>query len=189
MTTFATADQIARAVVAASRLVGADPIQTVDGRHFARGQAEPRARLIAFAALTSALPKANVSAIARGLGYTYKGSVVRQKVGKDSWWRNDLVAAVAEAVMPRGCAPVAPVTEAPKPAAQEPLRRTFAPGARIIDRRSRGVVHLGEPPLERSALVRREPEPTEDSLSREFGSRRPKPVTLPRLACLERGDP
>ena len=98
---FATANQIARAIVAASCVVGADPLDVADKAN-AGGHNTPisRARYLAFAALRDVLPKCDQWAIARGLGFKSNSAVSNLRATRklSAWWREDWVAEIAAAI-------------------------------------------------------------------------------------------
>ncbi|MBB4199084.1 hypothetical protein CCR94_16430 [Rhodoblastus sphagnicola] len=138
MVEFATADRIARAVVAAARLTGADPLTLYEVR---TGASSPmaRARTIAFVALREALPDLRVVAIERMLGLA-RGSAsnVQKYRASASWWREDWVDEVvgaivaseieaAEAEAPLDAAPL--VSAAPAPSVQQPAPQPETPAA------------------------------------------------------------
>ena len=144
---FASADQIARAVVAAARLVGTDPLAIFE--------AEPdifraRARSLAIEALKIVLPDADRTALARGCGClaSAAGLALAAKARAAKWWREDWLDEVVGAVL----APeVDPEPEARPPAALKGVYRSPAKPRRS----TRVLPVLGEPPAGSSALDRR----------------------------------
>jgi hypothetical protein len=82
---FPSADTIATAIVAASRLTGEDPIA------LAMGEMGIRARHIALDALLSAYPDARREGLGRCLGYGSPRAAQGNLIGarKLKWWRDD----------------------------------------------------------------------------------------------------
>jgi hypothetical protein len=101
---FPTADQIAIAVVAASRLFGADPIKVVQGALSKPGAPIPesRARPVATEALRLRFPDARKDGIFRCLGWPAPhGAIVALRTAKTTkWWSDDLVDEVLGALIP-----------------------------------------------------------------------------------------
>jgi hypothetical protein len=185
---FASADQIARAVVAAARLVGADPIEALLSRDASgqRGNPAAHARLLAFAGVRIALPGIRDSALARGLNFAYKGSVAVQKIqNPPSWWREDWVNEIVGAILAPeiepelgGAVEVLPEPPASSPPPAPPRKRVRA-----------APLDLGEPEPGRSALDRRRSGAVAAGEDEEPQDRRRQraPVSLPRLKFLEKG--
>lgn len=204
MVLYASADQIARAVIVAAHLTGADPLNVVantDGR----GSPNMRARKLAFAGLVAALPGARVSAIARGLGFPYKGSVVVQKITpRPLWLREDWLDEVVGAVLAPEIEPVALEEAAPEqqlpavadwlpevrknlvsaPSEPAPHRETLPQHDRKPQRRMRHALPMGEPEAGRSALDQRRAGIVEEDLPE---GRWNKKVSLPSLSFLSKG--
>lgn len=127
--TFCTADEIAIAVVAASRIEGENPLKVI------RGEYGSHARWFAIAALVETFPKADREAIGRGCGIRNKtvaescGSVVHTK-RRRTWWNESAVSRVMAALVGAGL-----------------------PDARRIEHReTRASINLGDPAPGRSAL-------------------------------------
>lgn len=211
MTVYATADQIAHAVVAAARLTGADPVglyAVETGKHSAMA----RARAIAFVALCEALPSVRRKTIEHALGYAAGScSNVHTYRKTASWWREDWIDEVVGAILapeiePAGlpfqainvtnydevqkviaCDLATPAT--PK-ADEEQLRQYYRPAPK--PKRSVGrALDLGEPVAGRSALDQRRAGVTphyedDDGVQRGRAGCIRKGVTLPRLKCLEK---
>ena len=92
---FPTADQIATALVTASRFFGEDPIAT------ASGEMGMRSRHVAMDALVRAFPKARRAGLGRCLGYgtprAAQAAVITARKGK--WWSDDVVDEVVGALV------------------------------------------------------------------------------------------
>lgn len=185
---FASADQIARAIVAAAQLTGANPRAVpIPSRRFSH-DAIPRARCLAYVALREALPDTSASACARGVGMA--GANPRAKITKAKrahWWRDDMVEEIVGAILIEDEPAAAPAVEAPAPQpAPTPddaaLRRHWRPSPPPKRVKTPGL-SLGKPPAGRSALDRRgRPQPDDEA---EVGAR--KKITLPRVKFLEKG--
>ena len=206
----ASADEIARAVVAAAHLVGADPLRIYEPPPpNPRSNVMARVRYLAFGGLIAVYPQAKRPDLARLLGIPAPKSVCGnyQNMTRAQWWCEDWVDEVAGAILGQQIAPK--VDAAPEPAPEEmgpalPLPcdvegRFLGVGLRgTVYRRPdgsvaaappapRGPVQLGDPPPGRSALDMRRNgvgrPPCEDD---EPSARAPRGVTLPRLRFLER---
>ncbi|MGO8738596.1 hypothetical protein [Rhodoblastus sp.] len=208
MTVFASADQVARALVAAAKLLGADPLGA-----FARTPAHisaipiARTRYLAYDALRVALPSTNAEACARGVGFAQASTAANiWKIRQAAWWRDAWVDEVVGAILGDGVerpvrakrpTPSSGANAPPSPARGEgtPPPRIVAPPFSHLARAIPAVpaakriggppLHLGEPAPGRSALDARrrgeEPEEIQDG-------RRARPVSLPRIPSLERAD-
>jgi len=184
---FASADQIARAVVAAARLLGADPLQIVAKQPpNVSGNPAVRARFLAFVGLRVALPECNRHAQARGVGFDSSNPDSNvPKIMRAAWWREDWVDEVVGAIL-------APETEsAPAPAPvddpaspEERLRRHFLPTP-APKRSAAPPLDMGEPAPGRSALDERRGVRIPRGEDEEQG-RRPGKISLPRLKFMER---
>ncbi len=185
---FASADAIARAVVAACRITGADPLELfLAPKQGVRGDPMSRARYYAFEALRVAVPGCMDAALARGLGFLVKGSVVAQKLAprRPGWWSEEALGEIVGAVL---TAEIGEGAEAPAPEEPIDLPRLPKPA-----RRAGPALHMGEPEAGRSALDKRragivedEDDPITDGGmgSRSIAARRA--VSLPRLKFLEK---
>jgi hypothetical protein len=181
---FASADQIARGVVAAARLVGADPLRIYEPSPRAPN-AMSRARWLAYAALSSIVEGCGKAALARSLGIGSAWNAPSNfKLAKNSkWWREDWVDEIVGAILAPesepelgGAVEVLPEPSAPSPPPAPPRK----PGRRA-------PLDLGEPEPGRSALDRRRSgvsDPEEEDARRRSAR---ASVSLPRLKFLEKG--
>ncbi len=192
---FASADQIARAVVAAAGITGADPCAVL-----AISEKRPviRARFLAFAALEAAIAGVNVEALARGLNFPYRGNVAKQKIHPRPGWMSlgdldEVIGAIlAPEMEPEGESETR--IEASPPATMASTGISPAPPPSRPSRRGGMTIPLGEPEPGRSALDRRRAGVTEadefdprSSAARAREARRA--ITLPRVPSLERNMP
>ncbi len=93
---YPSADEIAVAVVAASKLHGDDPIDMICNRWL-----RARARYVAMAALLEEFPDAPSGSIAKCIGFASFSSAksnVERYARKTSWWRDGDVTAVRDAM-------------------------------------------------------------------------------------------
>lgn len=80
--TFASADQVARAIVTSADLFGED------AEALAAGRGGSRARIVAFAGLIEAFPDINKRAAARGCGFAHPAAAPAKliDVRQARWW-------------------------------------------------------------------------------------------------------
>jgi hypothetical protein len=186
MPAFASADQIARAVVAASRLVGADPLALYEPPA-RKPSPTSRMRWLAFAGLSVVVPESDPRALARCLGIVspQKAKSNFQLTVANAWWREEWVDEVVGAI-------VAPEFEDAPPRLPAPASFKYRPPEK--PRRTNATLPMGEPSAGRSALDERRrtgdaPSPSPRTDLRRVEARATlsrNGVTLPRLACLEK---
>jgi hypothetical protein len=214
MVLYASADQIARAIVAAARLTGADPLRLYEPSPRAPN-AMSRARWLAYAALSSVVKGCANVALARGLGIAPAYNVASnfRIMQTSKWWREDWVDEVVGAILapeidlPRlpiqavnvtnydevqkAIAPDLAAPAAPASSSEENLRRHYRP-ARKPKRSAARALDLGEPVSGRSALDQRRAGVTphygddDDDFQRGRAGCIRKPISLPRLKFLEK---
>ena len=155
---YATADQIARAIVTACRLTGEDPIACV------RRQYCISARYIAMDAILGWRPELSKEKLSLNLGFRSNAASTVLAGRRSNKWSSEFVAIVRatldnEFPVKRVAVRVDPIAIAPldMPAQQPPSfparpKYSVPKHARITDHRVYGTVDLGDPAPGRSAL-------------------------------------
>jgi hypothetical protein len=189
MVLYASADQIARAIVAAARLTGADPLKIYEPSP-ATGNPLSRARFLAFAGVLAVFPECRQTALGRLLGIP-SSEKIKWNFGQArsaKWWREDWVDKVVGVILAKEIdLPAA----APAPSSEEKLRQYYRP-TRKPKRCAGRALDLGEPVSGRSALDQRRAgvtpqyEDDDEPIQRGRAGCIRKPVSLPRLKFLEK---
>ncbi len=184
MVYYASADQVARAIIAAARLTGADPLAIFEQtKAHVSGDPKVRARYLALAGLLAAFPELPRAAAARCVGCGPTGEKNAWKILQASWLRDDWVDEVVGAILAPE-AEEAPRAAMPARSREERLRRYYRPSP-AVKRSAGAALDMGEPAPGRSALDERRGARIERGEDDEGGRRRGK-ISLPRLKFMER---